>query len=203
MNEFKFPTIRLSVEEEKEVALRAENGDKNARELLILSCVPFARKVSQRYHGHFLDDEELFEEALIGLVIAADKFDVHKGFRFNTYAKYCIRTEIRNALNFNKKTISLIKTKNAPDELLELVPDSFDTAEDFVNSESTKSLLKAVRNLKPLERDVVSMHYGLNDKEPKSFTEIGEAKGYTKARMHQIEKKAFLTLQKSLEGLCS
>ena len=203
MNEFKFPTIRLSVEEEKEVALRAENGDKNARELLILSCVPFARKVSQRYHGHFLDDEELFEEALIGLVIAADKFDVHKGFRFNTYAKYCIRTEIRNALNFNKKTISLIKTKNAPDELLELVPDSFDTAEDFVNSESTKSLLKAVRNLKPLERDVVSLHYGLNDKEPKSFTEIGEAKGYTKARMHQIEKKAFLTLQKSLEGLCS
>jgi len=203
MNEFKFPTIRLSVEEEKEVALRAENGDKNARELLILSCVPFARKVSQRYHGHFLDDEELFEEALIGLVIAADKFDVHKGFRFNTYAKYCIRTEIRNALNFNKKTISLIKTKNAPDELLELVPDSFDTAEDFVNSESTKSLLKAVRNLKPLERDVVSMHYGLNDKEPKSFTEIGEAKGYTKARMHQIEKKAFLNLQKSLEGLCS
>ena len=38
MDEFKFPTIRLSAEEEKEVALRAENGDKEARELLILSC---------------------------------------------------------------------------------------------------------------------------------------------------------------------
>ena len=203
MDEFKFSTIRLSAEEEKEVALRAENGDKKARELLILSCVPFARKVSQRFHGHFLDDEELFEEALIGLVKAADKFDVHKGFRFNTYAKYCICTEIRNALNFNKKTIPLIKSSKDPDELLELEPDSFDTAETFVNSESTKSLLKAVRNLKPLERDVVSMHYGLNGKEPKSFTEIGELKGYTKARMHQIEKKAFLNLQKSLEGLCS
>ena len=203
MNEFKFPTIRLSAEEEKEVALRAENGDKEARELLILSCVPFARKVSQRFHGHFLDGEELFEEALIGLVKAADKFDVHKGFRVNTYAKYCICTEIRNALNFNKKTIPLIKSSKDPDELLELEPDSFDTAEAFVNSESTKSILKAVRNLKPLERDVVSMHYGLNGKEPKSFTEIGELKGYTKARMHQIEKKAFLNLQKSLEGLCS
>ena len=203
MDEFKFPTIRLSAEEEKEVALRAENGDKEARELLILSCVPFARKVSQRFHGHFLDGEELFEEALIGLVKAADKFDVHKGFRFNTYAKYCICTEIRNALNFNKKTIPLIKSSKDPDELLELEPDSFDTAEAFVKSESTKSLLKAVRNLKPLEHDVVSMHYGLNGIEPKSFTEIGELKGYTKARMHQIEKKAFLNLQKSLEGLCS
>ena len=203
MDEFKFPTIRLSAEEEKEVALRAENGDKEARELLILSCVPFARKYSKCFHGHFLDAEELFEEALIGLVIAADKFDVHKGFRFSTYAKYCICTEIRNALNFNKKTIPLIKNKNDPDELLELVHDSFDTAEAFVKSESKKSLLKAVKNLKPLERDVVSMHYGLNGKEPKSFTEIGESKGYTKARMHQIEKKAFLNLQKSLEGLCS
>ena len=203
MDEFKFPTVKLSEEEEKEVALRAENGDKEARELLILSCVPFARKYSQRFHGHFLDDEELFEQALIGLVIAADKFDVHRGFRFNTYAKYCIHSEIRNALNFNKKTIPLIKSSKDPDELLELEPDSFDTAEAFVNSESTKSLLKAVRNLKPLERDVVSMHYGLNGKEPKSFTEIGELKGYTKARMHQIEKKAFLNLQKSLEGLCS
>lgn len=203
MDEFKFPTVKFSAEEEKEVALRAENGDEKARELLILSCVPFARKYSQRFHGHFLDGEELFEEALIGLVIAADKFDVHRGFRFNTFAKYCIRTKIRNALNFNKKTIPLLKTKNDPDELLEGVPYSFGTAEDFVNSESAKSLLKAVRNLKPIERDVVSMHYGLNGKEPKSFTEIGESKGYTKARMHQIEKKAFLNLQKSLEGLCS
>lgn len=203
MDEFKFPTIRLSAEEEKEVALRAENGDKEARELLILSCVPFARKYSKCFHGHFLDAEELFEEALIGLVIAADKFDVHKGFRFSTYAKYCIRSEIRNAFNFNKKTIPLIKSSNDPDELLELVHDSFDTAEAFVKSESKKFLLKAVKNLKPLERDVVSMHYGLNGKEPKSFTEIGELKGYTKARMHQIEKKAFLNLQKSLEGLCS
>ena len=203
MDEFKFPTIRLSAEEEKEVALRAENGDKEARELLILSCVPFARKYSKCFHGHFLDAEELFEEALIGLVIAADKFDVHKGFRFNTYAKYCICTEIRNALNFNKKTIPLIKNKNDPDELLELVHDSFDTAEAFVKSESKKSLLKAIKNLKPIERDVVSMHYGLNGKEPKSFTEIGESKGYTKVRMHQIEKKAFLNLQKSLEGLWS
>ena len=78
MDEFKFPTVKLSPEDEKEVALRAENGDEKARELLILSCVPFARKYSQRFHGHFLDVEELFEEALIGLVIAADKFDVHR-----------------------------------------------------------------------------------------------------------------------------
>ena len=47
--------------------------------------------------------------------------------------------------------------------------------------EEKKVALRAEKNLKPLERDVVSMHYGLNGKEPKSFTEIGESKGYTKA----------------------
>lgn len=47
---------------------------------------------------------DLFQEGIIGLLTAADRFDYKKGFQFSTYAVWWIRTEIHRAI-FNHSIV--------------------------------------------------------------------------------------------------
>lgn len=57
--------------------------------------------------------------------------------------------------------------------------------------------------LKPNEREILTLHYGLGNQEEHSFEQIGVMKGRSRARMQQIEKKAFVYLRQKLEHYIS
>lgn len=47
-----------------------------------------------RYFGHDLEFDELVQAGMIGMLKAAEKFDISKGFQFSTYALWWIRQSI-------------------------------------------------------------------------------------------------------------
>ena len=49
-----------------------------------------------RYTGVLLED--LIQEGNVGLIIATDRFNFHRGYRFSTYAVLCIQNVIKTAL---------------------------------------------------------------------------------------------------------
>jgi len=89
----------LSREEEIELAKRIERGDLEAKERLINSNLRLVIKFARRYQGHGLALGDLVQEAMLGLIRAAEKFDWRRGYKFSTYAVLWIKQAIQRGLD--------------------------------------------------------------------------------------------------------
>jgi RNA polymerase primary sigma factor len=89
----------LTREEEVELAQRIERGDLEAKELLINSNLRLVIKFARRYQGHGLPLQDLVQEAMLGLIRAAEKFDWRRGYKFSTYAVLWIKQAIQRGLD--------------------------------------------------------------------------------------------------------
>lgn len=77
-----------------------------------------------------------------------------------------------------------------------LEDDNYKSPEQHVIDESLKeALLDTLSTLPRKEREVLTLRFGLNDREPMSLKEIGEKFKLTKERIRQIEKKAIQRLR--------
>lgn len=97
----------LSPEEEADLAKRIRNGDKAARERLVLSNLRFVVSVAKQYQNHGLTLGDLINEGNVGLIKAAECFDETKGFKFISYAVWWIRQSILQAIAENARLIRL------------------------------------------------------------------------------------------------
>ena len=89
----------LTAEEEIELAQRIERGDLEAKERLINSNVRLVLSNARRYQGLGLSMQDLVQEAMLGLIRAAEKFDWRRGYKFSTYATLWIRQAIQRGLD--------------------------------------------------------------------------------------------------------
>ena len=103
-----FDVPLLSPEHERRLALRTQRGDRDAINALVKAntrlCVQHVRR---RLAAPAIDNEDQLQEAMLGVIRAAEKFDVRMGFRFSTYATWWIRQGIARAVADNGRTIRL------------------------------------------------------------------------------------------------
>ena len=97
----------LSFEEEKHYAQLAAQGDVEAKNKLIEANLRLVISLAKHYQGCGLSFQDLIQEGNIGLIKAADKFDVEKGFRFSTYASWWIKQAISRAIADQSRTIRI------------------------------------------------------------------------------------------------
>ncbi len=84
-----------------------EEGCNESRNLLVLHNIRLAISVASKYRGYELEIpfEDRVQEAMIGLMNAADKFDYKLGYSFTTYAYWWIRQSIGRALQDSRSMI--------------------------------------------------------------------------------------------------
>lgn len=78
-----------------------------AREHLIKANTRLVVSIAKRYMGRGVAFLDLIQEGNLGLMKAVGKYDVHKGFRFSTYATWWIRQTITRAISDQARTIRL------------------------------------------------------------------------------------------------
>lgn len=69
----------------------------------------------------------------------------------------------------------------------------------MVESDSLQHVMKSLTTMDPREATVLRLRFGLDDNEPRTLKEIGEALGLTRERVRQIETEALGKLAASLE----
>lgn len=78
-----------------------------ARNTLTCHNLRLAVAIARRYRGRGLDYMDLIQEGNIGLMIAADKYDYRRGFRFSTYATWWVRQTVTRAISDYGTTIRI------------------------------------------------------------------------------------------------
>ncbi len=97
----------LTGPEEIELAKRIEKGDLAAKEKMINSNLRLVIKFARRYQGHGLDLGDIVQEAMLGLIRAAEKFDWRRGYKFSTYAVLWIKQSIQRGLDNSGRAVRI------------------------------------------------------------------------------------------------
>lgn len=106
---FKIPY--LTQEEEAAICSKIQNGDKAALDKLITHSLPFARYMAYNYIGYGFPIEDLFQEACIGLMVAAKNFDPSVGVRFISFSVSHIKSKIFDYVCNNLRVVKFATTK--------------------------------------------------------------------------------------------
>ena len=98
----------LTGAEELELSRRIEQGDLEAKEMLITHNLRLVVSIAKRYQGiSSLTLLDLVQEGTLGLIRAAEKFDWRRGFKFSTYATLWIRQAIQRGMADRGRVIRL------------------------------------------------------------------------------------------------
>lgn len=90
----------LSPLEEKAVAKRAQEGDKEAKKQLVQANLKLVITIAKKaIHMSNLPLIDLIQEGNLGLMIAAEKFNYKLGYKFSTYASWWIKQSMFKAIS--------------------------------------------------------------------------------------------------------
>ncbi len=87
--------------------LQASNGDTAAEEALVIRYTRLVRACARPYFLAGGDREDLIQEGMLGLLSAIRRFDPNKSVKFNTFAEYCIRRRIFDAIKASTRDKSI------------------------------------------------------------------------------------------------
>lgn len=88
----------LTFEQERELLKRAQTGDIEARNELIMHNMRLVKSIAGHYTCAGLDNDDLISIGSMGLIPAIEKFDLTSTHKFSTYATYWIKQAIRREI---------------------------------------------------------------------------------------------------------
>ena len=195
----------LTAEEERLYLKRYEEGDQEARKVLIERNLRLVAHVAKKYQGSDEDSDDLVSIGTIGLIKAVATFDNSKNNRLATYAARCIDNELLMMLRMRKKTsreVSLYEPIGMDKEgneinLLDIIEgENVDVPEIMDLEADTRRLYQILHKvLSEREQEVLRLRYGLFGEEEKTQREIAQRLNISRSYVSRIEKTALKKLK--------
>lgn len=103
----------LTPEEERRLAQRVKAGERAALDELVRRNLRFVVSVAKQYAKRGVAIDDLINEGNFGLIRAAQRFDVDRGYRFISYAVWWVRQAMLQYIAENSRTVRLPLNKSA------------------------------------------------------------------------------------------
>jgi RNA polymerase sigma factor (sigma-70 family) len=175
------------------------------RDELVLSHLPLAYNLALRYR-RLADIEDLRSEAVIGLILAADRWDSSRGFLFSTYAKYWVAMQVNTYIHRTRAPVALSQTRasRAKQDVigcelpLSLVDPSPRPDQIYEREERARICATLVRYCRSdRERALLEHRWLIDDEVPMS--QISRRFGVSVQRVQQIESALFRRIRRGVD----
>lgn len=195
----------LSAEDEQKYFRLMSQGDKDAKNKLILHNMRLVAHIIKKYYAASCDQDDLISIGTVGLIKAVSTFDYEKGIKFATYASRCIENEILMSFRAQKKqadTVYMGDTLETDKDgnqltLMDIIDDGSDLDELVDNRMQSQQLYKYIEELtEPREREILIARYGLYGTMPLTQREIAKKMGISRSYVSRLEKRALNALRK-------
>lgn len=190
----------LSLEEEKMYLEKMQEGDEDAKNILIERNLRLVAHVCKKYANSNVEQDDLISIGTIGLIKGINSFKLEKNTKLSTYVSTCIQNEILMFFRSNKKTASEVSLE---DPIGKDKDDNTITLQDVLennerNIEDEVDLKIKIRKLygkikevlKDREKLIIEMRFGLDGQKPKTQHQIAEMMGISRSYVSRIETKA-------------
>ena len=197
----------LKGQEEQNALEALENGDEEAKQLLIEHNLRLVVFIARRFENTGIHLEDLISIGTIGLIKAIGTYRRDKNIKLATYSSRCIENEILMYIRkiANQKTeISLDEPINMDYDGNELLlSDILGTDEDMIlrpmeDDVDLKLLRRAVAELPERERQIVVMRFGLEGRQEMTQKEVAAFMGISQSYISRLEKRIMLKLRREL-----
>ncbi len=198
----------LSAAQETVYLRQYQNGDMNARDILIERNLRLVAHIVKKYMNSGKETDEMISVGIIGLVKAVNTYNFEKGSRLATYAARCIDNELLMLMRGDRKLsrevslydpIGTDKEGNEITLLSILEHDEEDIIDQLDKKQSLRKLSKILsKALTPREYFVVIRRYGLYGHHETTQRELAEQLNISRSYVSRIEKKALEKLRLQL-----
>ena len=163
--------------------------------------------LAKKYENTNTDLEDLVSIGSIGLIKAINTFRGNKNIKLATYASRCIDNEILMYLRKNKKTKSEVSIDQALTldaegnelHLEDIIGTEKNTIEQEIENDYDKQIMiKEILSLKPRDREIMILRYGLLGTDEFTQKEVAEKLGISQSYISRIEKKVIKKLKNIL-----
>jgi RNA polymerase sigma factor (sigma-70 family) len=139
---------------------------------------------------------ELMSEGTLTLMRAVDGFDVHRGYRFSTYATLALMKGFARRV----PQMRVRQAGSVGDQVLSSLPDRRSDAgwERMVHREAVGRLLG---QLDDRERFILQRSYGLGDTTPATYEQLARGLGLPTLKVRQIERAALAKLRSAAKAV--
>ena len=194
----------LSQQEENYYLDLKEKGIKEGKEKLIEHNLRLVVFLAKKYENTGVDLEDLVSIGSIGLIKGINTFNKSKNIKLATYISRCIDNEILMHLRKNKKVkqeISIEESLSYDSDGNELhLEDIIGTEKDSISktieeNNDKKKMLEEILNLKPRDRDIMVLRYGLLGNDEFTQKEVADKLGISQSYISRIEKKVIKKLK--------
>ena len=199
----------LSQDEEKMYLEKMNQGDMNARNILIERNLRLVAHIAKKYSSTNIDQDDLISIGSIGLIKGINSFNMDKNFKLATYIAKCIENEILMYLRSNKKRVTDVylnepigKDKDDNEVTLqEVLENNERNVEDEVDLKlKIKQLYEKMKKiLKDREKIIIELRFGLNGEKPKTQKEIAKMMNISRSYVSRIESKAISKLSSEID----
>ena len=197
----------LTNEKEHECLKKLEEGDKNAREELIVHNLRLVVYIAKKFENTGIPIEDLISIGTLGLIKAVNTFRIAKNIKLATYASRCIENEILMYLrktNPMKAEVSYYEPLNTDWDGNELLisdvlgsePD--DIYRDVEAEDERNRLYKAVNSLNKRERMIMTMRFGIGGGREYTQKEVADALGISQSYISRLEKRIIEKIKKEI-----